>query len=87
MRIMRNINTENTSASFKALDCPPDLPWLPYPAQFALYLKVNKSQLTPIALQPRLVLATRQPSVVAIGTWYSFPSRQRGPATPTGMGI
>lgn len=55
-----------------------------------VYLKtgwIYKCQLTPIALQPLLVLATRQPSVVAIGTWNSFPSKHRGPATPTGMGI
>lgn len=51
------------------------------------YVKADKLQLTLIALQPLFVLATRQPSVVAIGTWYSFPSRHRGPATPTGMGI
>ena len=43
--------------------------------------------LTERALQPLLVLATRQPSVVAIGTWYICPSSSRGPATPTGMGM
>mmetsp|Transcript_1519 Transcript_1519/g.3035 ORF Transcript_1519/g.3035 Transcript_1519/m.3035 type:complete len:229 (-) Transcript_1519:135-821(-) len=40
-----------------------------------------------IALQPRLVEATKQPSVVAMGTMYCLPSRTRGPATPTGMGM
>jgi hypothetical protein len=37
-----------------------------------------------IALQPLFVLATRQPSVVAIGTCNSNPSSRRGPATPIG---
>lgn len=49
--------------------------------------QIHKCLLTPIALQPLLVLATRQPSVVAIGTWNSFPSKHRGPATPTGIGM
>ena len=43
--------------------------------------------LTLNALHPLLVLATRHPSVVAMGTIYSSPSRTRGPATPTGTGI
>lgn len=38
------------------------------------------------ALAPRLVEATRQPSVVAIGTCIIRPSSSRGPATPTGTG-
>ena len=38
-----------------------------------------------MALQPRLVLATRQPSVVAMGTEYSNPSSNKGPAIPTGI--
>ena len=43
--------------------------------------------LTIKAPHPLLVLATRQPSVVAIGMWYSFPFKRRGPATPTGNGM
>jgi len=43
--------------------------------------------LTLKALQPLLVLATRQPSVVAMGTMYCRPSSSRGPATPTGTGM
>ena len=55
------------------------------------------------AEQPRLVLATRQPSVVAMGTWAQvckpgtttppgltwthLPSRLSGPTTPTGTGM
>ena len=38
-------------------------------------------------LQPRFVLANRQPSVVAIGTVYFTPSNCSGPTTPTGMGM
>lgn len=46
-----------------------------------------KRKLTAMARQPRLVLATKQPSVVAKGTWNCFPSRCSGPATPTGTGM
>lgn len=84
-----HINPENTSI------CPKRCPWLspnlfPSPGLGCILKQINyiyKCQLTPIALQPLLVLATRQPSVVAIGTWNSFPSKHSGPATPTGMGI
>mmetsp|Transcript_17751 Transcript_17751/g.68860 ORF Transcript_17751/g.68860 Transcript_17751/m.68860 type:complete len:279 (+) Transcript_17751:334-1170(+) len=41
---------------------------------------------TEMALQPRCVLAIRQPSVVAIGTVTFSPSISTGPATPTGIG-
>ncbi|KAG5614131.1 hypothetical protein H5410_013955 [Solanum commersonii] len=37
-----------------------------------------------MALQPLLVLATKHPSVVAIGTENSFPLSSKGPAIPTG---
>lgn len=36
-----------------------------------------------MALQPRLVEATRQPSVVAMGTYSTRPSSVKGPTTPT----
>lgn len=83
--LQKHVNPENSSA------CPKRCPWLS-PNFFSLprvyqNRQIYKCQLTPIALQPLLVLATRQPSVVAIGTWNSFSSRHRGPATPTGMGI
>jgi hypothetical protein len=39
-----------------------------------------------MALQPRWVLATRQPSVVAMGRCTFSPLSSMGPATPTGMG-
>ena len=48
---------------------------------------ISQTFLTIKALHPLLVLATRQPSVVAIGMWYSFPFKRRGPATPTGNGM
>ena len=41
---------------------------------------------TEMALQPRWVLATRQPSVVAMGRCTFSPLSSMGPATPTGMG-
>ena len=50
------------------------------PPYYPLLLTIN-------ALQPLLVLATRAPSVVAMGTWYCTPSSRRGPATPTGKGM
>jgi len=37
------------------------------------------------ALQPRFVLATRHPSVVAIGIMNSLPSSFRGPTAPSGI--
>eukprot|EP01139_Manchomonas_bermudensis_P023417 Amastigsp_a841108_37.p2 type:complete len:200 gc:universal Amastigsp_a841108_37:985-386(-) len=39
-----------------------------------------------MALHPLVVDAMSAPSVVAMGTWYTWPSIMRGPATPTGMG-
>ena len=44
-------------------------------------------QLTLRALHPLLVLAIKQPSVVAIGTIYFLPSNNKGPADPIGTGI
>lgn len=80
-----DINPENNSP------CPKRSPWLsPNLSSLSgeyLERQTHRCLLTPIALQPLLVLATRQPSVVAIGTWNSFPSKHRGPATPTGMGM
>ena len=43
--------------------------------------------LTVNARQPRLVLAIRHPSVVAMGTWNFLSSIGSGPATPTGTGM
>ena len=40
-----------------------------------------------MTLQPRFVLATRQPSVVAIGMKTGSPSTAIGPITPTGSGM
>ena len=40
-----------------------------------------------MARAPLFADATKQPSVVAMGMWYNFPSTLRGPNTPTGMGI
>mmetsp|Transcript_20110 Transcript_20110/g.43662 ORF Transcript_20110/g.43662 Transcript_20110/m.43662 type:complete len:224 (-) Transcript_20110:1009-1680(-) len=40
-----------------------------------------------MALHPRLVLATRHPSVVAMGMYTDSPFRVMGPAIPTGMGM
>lgn len=48
---------------------------------------LSQTILTHIALHPLFVLATRHPSVVAIGTWNSLLSKNSGPATPTGIGI
>ncbi len=45
-----------------------------------------KRNLTLNAEQPRLVLAIKHPSVVAIGTKNCFPSNKRGPTKPTGIG-
>ena len=39
-----------------------------------------------MAAQPRLVLASSAPSVVAIGTTNDLPSSSSGPTTPTGSG-
>lgn len=50
-----------------------------------VWIKTNE-WLTLTARHPRLVLATKHPSVVAMGTWNSFPSNSSGPATPTGTG-
>lgn len=54
---------------------------------FEPQLMLKSSALTKMALHPLFVLATRQPSVVAMGTWNCFPSNSRGPATPTGTGM
>ena len=40
-----------------------------------------------MALQPRCVEATRQPSVVAMGMGTMVPFTSTGPARPTGMGM
>ena len=48
---------------------------------------ISQIFLTIKALHPLLVLATRQPSVVAIEMWYSFTFKRRGSATPTGNGM
>ncbi len=58
-----------------------------YPSRAKNNLGKTKILLTAIARQPLFVLATRQPSVVAMGTWNCFSSNNRGPATPTGTGM
>lgn len=53
---------------------------------FSDRLTKQQQKLTESALHPRFVLATKHPSVVAMGTYNISPSNNNGPATPTGIG-